>query len=92
MRTINASSLPRDYREQLELTKMRKAILWRLTPTSVEESFIREQAAKEGRRLSDMTHKLLSEAILARQTTQTQTRRLVAAIRGEASDFPATSS
>jgi hypothetical protein len=52
-------------------------VLWRLTPTKAEEHFIRNQAMKEGRKLSDMTHKLLSEAILARQAAQHQTKRLV---------------
>ena len=37
---------------------MRDRTLWRLSPTKAEEHFIREQAAKEGRKLSDMTHKL----------------------------------
>ena len=54
---------------------MRKQVLWRLTPTKIEEAFIREQAAKEGRKLSDMTHKLLSEAILARQAAAHQSTK-----------------
>ena len=65
---------------------MRKQVLWRLTPTKIEEAFIREQAAREGRKLSDMTHKLLSEAILARQAAAhqvDQVARLTAVLRGE---------
>jgi hypothetical protein len=78
-------SLPRDYREQLETT-MRKHVLWRLTPTPAEEHYIRNAAQKEGRKLSDMTHKLLSEAILARQLAATEVQklsRLAKVIRGE---------
>jgi hypothetical protein len=48
-----------------------------------QEAFIREQAAKEGRKLADMLSKLLSEAILARQAAQHQTSRLVSLLRGE---------
>jgi hypothetical protein len=51
---------------------MRKQVLWRLTPTAAEEHFIRNAAAREGRKLSDMTHRLLSEAIMARQAAQHQ--------------------
>jgi hypothetical protein len=70
---------------------MRKQVLWRLTPTPSEEVFIREQAKKECHKLSDMTHKLLSEAIIARQVAATELNRLAQAIRGEASDFAVTS-
>jgi hypothetical protein len=38
-----------------------------------------------------MIHKLISEAILARQAAQHQTQKLVSLIRGESSDYPATS-
>jgi hypothetical protein len=63
---------------------MRKQVLWRLTPTAAEEHFIRNAALKEGRKLSDMTHKLLSEAIQARQAAQHQTaevQRLASLLR-----------
>jgi len=53
--------------------------------------FIREAARKEGRPLAGMIHKLISEAILARQAAQHQTQKLVSLIRGESSDYPATS-
>jgi hypothetical protein len=72
---------------------MRNRVLWRLTPTVAQEAFIREQAAKEGRKLADMISKLLSEAILQRQMAASQVSevsRLVSVIRGEATDFPVT--
>jgi hypothetical protein len=68
---------------------MRKQVLWRLTPTAAEEHFIRAAAQKEGRKLLDMTHKLLSKAILARQAAQDQVEqvaKLTNILRGEASD------
>jgi hypothetical protein len=65
---------------------MRKNVLWRLTPTPAEEHFIRNQAAKEGRKLSDMTHKLLSEAIVARQIQESQAGSLLRVLRGQPSN------
>jgi hypothetical protein len=52
---------------------MRNKVLWRLTPTVGEEHFIRNAALKEGRPLAGMLHKLISEAIQARQAAQHQT-------------------
>jgi hypothetical protein len=63
---------------------MRNRTLWRLVPTPAEEHFIRNAAQKEGRSLAQMTHKLLSEAILARQAAAHQTQKLVALLKGGA--------
>jgi hypothetical protein len=63
---------------------MRNKVLWRPTPTVAEEHYIREQAMKEGRKLADMIHKLISEAILARQVAMSQVsevQRLVAVLK-----------
>jgi hypothetical protein len=54
----------------------RDKVLWRLTPTVAEEHYIRDQAMKEGRSIAQMTHRLLSEAILARQATQHQSAKV----------------
>ena len=63
---------------------MRNKVLWRLTPTVAEEHFIRSAAQREGRSIAQMTHVLLSEAILARQIAQrqiAQVSELVAVLR-----------
>jgi hypothetical protein len=63
---------------------MRKRVLWRYTPTLSQEIYIREQAKLEGRELSGMLSKLISEAILQRQSARHQTARLVSLLKGEA--------
>jgi hypothetical protein len=65
---------------------MRKKVLWRYTPSPSQEIYIRTQAAKEARELSGMIHKLVDEAILARQASEHQTSRLVALLRGETAE------
>jgi hypothetical protein len=62
---------------------MRKRVLWRYTPTPSQEIYIREQAKIEGRELSGMLSKLISESILQRQAAQHQTKRLVEILRGD---------
>jgi hypothetical protein len=65
---------------------MRKRTVWRLSPNEAEENYCRAQAKKEGRELSQMLHVLLSEAILARQASEHQARKvceLTALLRGE---------
>jgi hypothetical protein len=59
---------------------------WRLTPNATEEAFVREAARREGRELSQMLHRLLGEAIVARQIAATEVNnlsRLAQVIRGE---------
>ena len=51
---------------------MRNKVLWRLTPSPSEEIYIRDAAKREGRPLAGMIHKLISEAILARQMAASQ--------------------
>lgn len=75
--------LPHENRKQLGPT-MRNKVLWRLTPTLAEEVYIREQARREGRPLAGMLHKLLGEAIFARQQAEHQVetvRQLVSAMK-----------
>jgi hypothetical protein len=65
---------------------MRKRVLWRYTPSPSQEIFIRQQAKVEGRELSRMIHKLVDEAILARQVAAAQAEKvtaLTALLRGE---------
>ena len=64
---------------------------WRLNPTPIEEAFVREAARREGRELSQMVHRLLGEAILARQVAASQVEqvsRLTQMIRGESDGYP----
>ena len=73
---------------------MRNKVLWRLTPSPSEELYIRDAAKREGRPLAGIIHKLISEAILARQMAASQVSevsQLVATIRGKSSDFTPTS-
>jgi len=68
---------------------MRNRTLWRLSPSAAEEHFIRNAAQREGRPLAGMLHKLISEAISARQAAAHQVQevaRLATLLRSPAAD------
>ena len=65
---------------------MRKRTLWRISPSEFEESYIRAAAKREGRELAGMLHRLVFEAITAREAANKQTSKLVSILRGDATE------
>jgi hypothetical protein len=69
---------------------MRKEWSIRLRLPEHQGRQIHELSLKESRSQSSMISILVAEALTARRATSASTAKLVAAIRGEASDFDAT--
>jgi hypothetical protein len=84
------SDLDVSHFSKLENPMPEKRRTWRVIPSPSMEYEVEMMAKRENRSLANMLHVLIESALYQRRSASLSTAKLVAAIRGEASDFGAT--